>query len=270
MFDTNRYSHDPRTQFLNWSLMNSGAWDYPADTRGYTWGAAVEYAREAWAIRGAAVMVPFEANGLRFDGNIDKAQGFALENELHYDLGGREGAARVLLFVNRARMGSYDEALARGGAPDVTATRAYGRTKYGFTISADQQVTDDLGVFARLSWNDGQNETWAFTEIDRSVALGGVVSGAPWKRSQDQLGGAVVVNALSSPHRRYLASGGYGFIIGDGALDYGLENVWEAYYKLQLTQAIAFTADYQFIVNPAYNRDRGPVHVAGIRAHIEF
>jgi high affinity Mn2+ porin len=131
-------------------------------------------------------------------------------------------------------------------------------------------VTDELGAFARLSWNDGRNETWAFTEIDGSVALGAVTTGAQWKRPADTLGGAVVLNAISAPHQRYLGSGGYGFIIGDGALNYGFENVWEAYYRLQLTPAIAFAADYQFIVNPAYNRDRGPVQVAGLRAHIEF
>jgi high affinity Mn2+ porin len=270
IFDTNRYSHDPRTQFLNWSLMNSGAWDYPADTRGYTWGLALEYALGIWRIRGAAVLVPRVANGLEFDSNLGKAHGVALENELHYDLGGREGVARLLLFLNDAHMGDYDEAVRTTHPPDITATRAYGRSKYGFAVSADQDVTDELGAFARLSWNDGRNETWAFTEIDGSVALGAVTTGAQWKRPADTLGGAVVLNAISAPHQRYLGSGGYGFIIGDGALNYGFENVWEAYYRLQLTPAIAFAADYQFIVNPAYNRDRGPVQVAGLRAHIEF
>lgn len=271
IFDNNRYTHDPRSQFMNWSLMNSGAWDYPADTRGYTWGLSVEYTRNDWTVRGAATLVPLDANGLTMDTHIDKAQGFALENELHYALGEARGTLRALLFLNNARMGDYEQAIAENPtAPDVTATRTYGSTKYGFAVGVEQEIAHGFGAFARLSWNDGKHETWAFAEIDHSVATGVVSSGGPWSREADEVGAAFVLNGISGPHRRYLAAGGYGFMIGDGALDYGLETVAEVYYKLTLISAIALSGDYQLVVNPAYNRDRGPVHVFGLRSHIAF
>jgi len=183
---------------------------------------------------------------------------------------GRKGSARLLLFINSAHMGSYDEAIDETHPPDIVATRRYGRTKAGFAISADQEITESLGAFLRLSWNDGQNETWAFTEIDESLALGIAQTGAPWKRNDDDLGVALIVNGISSPHRRYLGAGGYGFLIGDGALDYAFEGIAEVYYRLALTDKVAFTGDYQLILHPAYNTARGPVNVLGVRAHIAF
>jgi len=270
IFDNNAYSHDPRTQFLNWSLMDSGSWDYPADTRGYTYGVSLEYAQEAFAVRGAAAMVPLEANGIEMDLRLWKAHGFVVEGQTFITPFGRKGSARLLLFINSAHMGSYDEAIAETHPPNIVATRRYGRTKAGFAISADQEMTDSLGAFLRLSWNDGQNETWAFTEIDKSLALGIAQTGTPWKRKNDDLGVALVANGISSPHRRYLSAGGYGFLIGDGALDYAFEGVAEVYYRLALTDQIAFTGDYQLILHPAYNTARGPVNVFGVRAHIAF
>jgi high affinity Mn2+ porin len=271
IFDNNGYTHDPRNQFMNWALMNSGAWDYPADTRGYTWGLSLEYTNDWWTVRGASTLVPQYANGLTMDTNIGKALGFAVEGEVHHHVLGRDGTVRLLLFLNRARMGDYDQAVAENPtAPDVTTTRQYGRTKYGFALGLEQEVAENIGTFARVSWNDGQHETWAFAEIDQSVAIGAVDRGLLLGPETDELGLAFLVNGISGPHRRYLAAGGYGFMIGDGALNYGLEGVGEIYYKLRVIDSIAFTGDYQFVLHPAYNRDRGPVHLFGLRAHVEF
>jgi len=169
-------------------------------------------------------------------------------------------------------MGNYERATAAAGAvtPDITSTRRPGRTKYGFAINAEQAVTPDLGAFLRLSWNDGKNETWAFTEIDHSAAIGLVERGSPWRRSADEFGVALIAQGISTPHRRYLEAGGLGFIIGDGALDYGPEGVLEAYYRLALTQQVAFSPDYQLLLHPGYDTARGPVHVFGLRAHVEL
>jgi high affinity Mn2+ porin len=271
IFDNNKYTHDPRTQFFNWALMNSGAWDYPADTRGYTWGLSLEYTRESWTIRGASVLVPREANGLAMDTHVAKSHGFALENELRYDALGRPGTIRLLVFLNSARMGDYDEAVAANPtAPVVSDTREYGRTKYGFAIGVEQELADGLGAFTRLSWNDGKHETWAFAEIDQSLAIGAVLNGARWTRSLDEVSVALVLNGISGPHRRYLAAGGYGFMLGDSRLDYGLESIAEAYYKLHIIEHLTASVDYQLVVNPAYNRDRGPVNIFGVRSHVEF
>ena len=274
IFDDNAYSHDPRTQFLNWALMSSGGWDYPADTRGYTWGGAIEYTTSVWALRAAAVLVPRSANGLEMDTQVSKAHGLVLEGERQLQIAGRQGALRLLVFLNRARMGRYDTALetslAEGTTPDITLSREPGRTKFGFAISADQELTPELGAFARLSWNDGQNETWAFTEIDHSLALGAVENGAAWGRAADELGLALLTQGVSGPHRRYLGAGGLGFILGDGALDYGLETALETYYRLALTEPIALSADYQLVFDPAYNQARGPVNAFALRLHVEL
>ena len=169
-------------------------------------------------------------------------------------------------------MGNYRMAIAENPtAPDIVSTRAYGRNKLGFGLNGDQYLSKDFGVFAKASWNDGKNETWAFTEIDRSISFGGVLSGTSWNRKDDEIGLAFVGNGLSAAHRDYLAAGGYGFIIGDGALNYSPEMIAELYYKLNAYQnKIYLTPEYQFILHPAYNIDRGPVHVFSIRAHIAF
>jgi len=269
--DDNRFSHDPREQFLNWALLGNGAWDYAADTRGYTWGVATEYRQPGWAFRAAAVMVPTEANGFQLDTRIADAHSFNLEGERRYRLFGRPGASRLIFYRNVARMGSYREAIEESPvAPDVTATREYGRDKNGVGLNVEQEVADGAGVFLRLGWNDGRNETWAFTEIDRAAALGTSWSGAAWGRKADRFAGALIVNGLSPDHRDYLAAGGYGFIIGDGKLRYGLETILEAYYSFALPHGLSLTADYQHVVRPAYNRDRGPVDVFGLRAHLAF
>jgi high affinity Mn2+ porin len=270
-FDNNDYSHDPRLQFLNWSLMNSGAWDYPADTRGYTWGFTMMYNNPSYSIQFAGVMEPESANGLAMDSHINKSFGLALELDKYYSFFNKEGTARLLLFLNKARMGSYDEAVnATADSLNITMTRLYSREKFGFAFNISQKITDKTGGFLRASWNNGQTETWAFTEIDHSLAAGIVCSEVFSSLVEDELGAAFVVNGISREHRNYLAAGGYGFIIGDGKLNYANEFITELYYKLQLTKYISLTPDYQFVLNPAYNKDRGPVNLFAVRVHTEF
>jgi high affinity Mn2+ porin len=245
-------------------LWASAAYDYPADTHGYTWGAAADLSLGPWSVRAGAFLEPKAANGTAMEWNVAQARGLAAEVERRWS----GGAARLLGFFNVARMGSYTEAVAQRA--DVSDTRAQGRTKGGLAASANQDLGGGLGVFARASFNDGANETWAFTEIDRSVAFGAVQSGARWGREGDEAGAALVVSGLSGPHRAYLAGGGFGFLIGDGALRYGPEVLGEIYYRLALTREVALGASYQPILNPGFNRDRGPVHVVTGRAHVAF
>ena len=271
VFDDNTYSHDPRTQNLNWSLMANGAWDFPANTRGYTYGIAVDWNQKDWAWRYGVFGEPTEANGSDIDPKLLKANGHATEFEYRFTAADRPGKVRLLAYGNNAHMGNYRDALqvAGTGPPDVTATRAY-RTKYGFGLNLEQELTEDLGAFARLGWNDGRTETWAFTEIDRTASAGLVWKGTSWSRPADRLGVAVVVNGLSDPHRDYLAAGGIGFIVGDGALRYGPEEIIETYYSLQIRKGIVLSFDFQGVNHPAYNRDRGPAAIAAVRAHFEY
>jgi len=272
-FDNNAFSHDPRTQFMNWSLMSNGAWDYPANTRGYVIGIYMDYHQPSWDLRFAVTMVTTTANGSIWDGKIGKANSQTLEFEKRYSFwGDKKGTVRVLGFNTNAKMGDYRLAIAENPAvPDIVSNRAYGRNKFGFGINADQFLTKDFGVFAKASFNDGRNETWAFTEIDRSVSFGGVLNGNGWKRKFDEAGLAFVGNGISAAHRAYLAAGGDGFIIGDGTLNYAPELIAELYYKADVYQTKIFlTPNYQFILHPAYNIDRGPVNVFGVRVHVEF
>ncbi|MBD2770223.1 carbohydrate porin [Hymenobacter sp. BT664] len=276
-FDQNSCSHDPRTQFLNWSLMSAGAWDYAANTRGYTVGGVLEYVTPSFALRFASTLVPTLANGPVLDWHYGTAHAETLEFTKVYNLGGHQGTVRALGFRNVAAMGSYRTAVAvgqgSGERPDVTSVHRDGHTKVGFALNAEQEVTKEVTLFARISYNDGKNETWAFTEIDRSACLGAVSTGARWQRPDDRFGAAVVVNGISPEHRAYLAAGGYGFIVGDGALNYyGPERIGEVYYSIGLPKYhAAISPDYQLVVNPAYNRDRsGPVHVVAVRLHVEF
>ena len=272
VFDANRYSNDPTDQFFNWGLFASGAWDYPADTRGYTYGVLADLAMNWWSARAGIALLPKEANGADMDWRIDKARGLMAEYEARYAIGKMPGAWSLLVYLNTADMGSYAQVLADPAryGNDVTKTREDGRTKYGFALSIEQQLTKSLGAFMRLSYGDGQNEAWAFTEIDRSIAVGAVQKGAPWGRPQDAVGAAVVVSGLSPEHERYLAGGGFGFIIGDGWLHYGPEVISDIYYQFRLNDNLSLSAFYQPIVNPAYNQDRGPVHVFSGRLHIAF
>ena len=279
-FDQNSYSHDPRTQFFNWSLMSAGAWDYPANTRGYTAGVVLEYVSPTWAVRAATTAVPTTANGPVLDTHYGTAHAETVELSHAHRLHGRPGVVRLLGFRNVAAMGDYRAAVASGtlqrhDSTDESAVarfRQVGRSKTGLSLNVEQEISAAVGVFARLSYNDGKYETWAFTEIDRSLSLGVVSTGRRWQRPGDRLGVAAVANGLSAAHRAYLAAGGYGFIIGDGALNYAPEYIAELYYSVDLLRYHAsITPDFQLVINPAYNRDRsGPVAVAGLRLHVEF
>jgi high affinity Mn2+ porin len=217
-------------------------------------------------------MVPTEANLSVMDGNIKEAHALQLEVERKLGRTGREAVIRLLVYQNAAHMGNYNQAVALMPMnPDITATRAYGRTKTGFGINAEKKLTDHIGAFVRGSWNDGKNETWMFTEIDQSFSLGAVTDGRRWNREDDDWGLAFVQNGVSQDHRNYLGAGGTGFMIGDGRINYGTENIFETYYRLSaFNHHIYITSDYQLILNPAYNKDRGPANVVALRVQAVF
>lgn len=272
IFDDNAYAHDARTQFMNWSFLTHGAFDFAADARGYSWGVAGEYYQDDWVFRAGRFMQPAESNGLPLDRRLLRYYGDQLEIEHAHSVNGLPGKARLLLFRNRARMGSFDEALQRApaGVAPVLSTVRRDQSKVGAGVALEQALGADAGVFARGSWNDGGAETYAFTEIDRSATAGVEIKGHSWGRAQDRLGAAIAVNGISSAHRRYLAAGGLGAFLGDGALDYGTERIAELYYSMRLAKSTWFSIDWQRIVNPAYNRDRSPVSVASVRLHFEL
>jgi high affinity Mn2+ porin len=271
IFDTNAYSHDPRGQFMNWALMDNGAFDYPADTRGYTWGAALDLNQRRWAVRVGSFLVSTYANGLPLDRHFRTNNGEVGEVELHPKLLGQHGKVKFLGYVNQANMGTYRLALQEMPVdPDVTLTRRSGTVKYGFGLNAEQPLTPNLGAFLRWGWNDGKTESWEFTEIDRTGQAGLQWMGKRWRRPKDAAGVAGVINGLSQDHRQYLAAGGHGFIIGDGHLDYASERLLEAYYAWKAVKFTTLTLNYQFAANPAYNRDRGPVSILSMRIHFEF
>jgi high affinity Mn2+ porin len=274
VFDDNRYSHDARTQFLNWALWSGAAWDYAADTRGYDWGILMEFRLPSWLVNFAAVMVPSYANGPYFDHDIAKAHSLNLEVVKPYCVSGLDGRLHLIVFLNHAAMGNYRSAIDLGrltsSAPEIDRTNSY-CSKYGFVISAEQALGSTSGLFSRFSWNDGETETWAFTEIDRSFHAGVTVRGDAWGRRDDNAGIAYVVNALSPDHREYLARGGFGFLIGDGALHYALEQIAEGYYSARLFPFFSLTLDDQVVINPAYNSDRGPVvNILSLRGHVSL
>jgi len=271
-FDDNKFSHDPRSQFMSWGLMSNGAWDYPANTRGYTPSVVLEYVTPTDEIRYAFSLVPTVANGGDMDWNISKAGSNTLEYTHRYKISNQDGAIRLLGFFTNAHMGNYREAVALNPSnPNIHSVEKYGNTKYGFGINAEQNITKELGCFFRASWNDGNNETWAFTEIDRSLSAGLSLTGESWKRKNDNVGLAYVVSGISNAHQSYLKTGGNGFILGDGNLNYTPEHLTELYYSFQLNQNIYFSANYQLVFNPGYNADRqGPVNVFSGRLHIQI
>lgn len=274
LFDANAFSHDPRTQFLNWSVMTHGAYDYAADARGYSWGAVLEWYHDEWAVRGGRFIQPIQPNGQKLDENPLRHYGDQVEIERSHMLAGQPGKLRLLAFSNRARMTRYDDALAlaqqTGTVPDINAARYGNQMKRGFGLNLEQAVSDDVGLFARASWADGKTETYAFTDIDRSVSGGVLVKGTAWQRAQDTVGLAFARNAISRAQRDYLSAGGIAFFIGDGQLRYRQEGIAEVFYNLNLTKGTWITLDWQYIRNPAYNAARGPVNVGSVRLHAEF
>lgn len=273
-FDVNRYAHDPRTQFMGWAIMYNGAWDYPADTRGYTWGWMHEFHTRRWSVRYASVAEPRVANGPRFDRRLLRDRGDVVEGEVDYKPHGHGGAVRFLNYYNRTDSGRYADALKlaeeTGGTPDITLVHKPGTLKYGFGISADQEIVKDVGVFGRWGWNNGLTQSFAFTAIDRLYQAGVSVTGTRWHRPNDVAATGITAAGLAAIHAQYLARGGLDFLIGDGALRYGQEIVSESYYNAQLFRGFFATVDLQHITNPAYNRDRGPVWAASLRLHIEY
>ena len=276
IFDTNRYANSTRTQFLNWSFINNTAWDFAADTRGYTRGAAAEWIQPTWAVRAGAFQMPTVANGPDLDGDLLHSHGDQIEVEVHPTLlRGRETVVRALAYGNHARMGDYRDAIALGRlentTPDVTRTRRVGRVKYGFTLNVEQPLTEDgdTGLFGRLGWNDGATETFAYTEADWTLSAGAQIAGTWWRRHDDHVGVAVAANGLSDAHADYLAAGGVGFQLGDGRLRYRPETIVESYYLAQLVKWVGLTLDYQLIVDPGDNSARGPISVVSLRLHLE-
>ena len=273
-FDKNRYADGTRTQFMNWALFNNVAWDFAADTRGYTEGLMLGLVESGWSLRYGIYRMPTEANGSHLVQSLQKARGQQLELTVQPDKDG--WALRALVFQNQASMGVYRTAIARalatGGVPDIHADDRPGRKKYGFGLNGELPLADDgdTGLFMRAGWNDGRNESFAFTEVDRTLSGGFQLSGAHWGRKQDHFSVGVAINALSSPHREYLERGGSGFVLGDGALNYGREQIVEAYYSFVPFEHLTLSPDFQFVRHPGYNRDRGPAKFAGLRAHVEF
>ena len=276
VLDDNTYSHDPRGQLWNWSLWESGAWDVPAEAKGYTQGVLLEWNEKNWTLRGGSYLMPTEPNGTKLDPHFWKSFGDVAELEWRYTLDDRPGKVRLLGFANRANTANYAQATAHpgpDGLPDVAADAAL-RLKYGAALGFEQEIAKDLGTFLRLSVNDGHTQSDAFTDIDRSVAFGMSLKGTAWGREDDTVSLAAAVNGLSSSHRAYLAAGGLGILVGDGRLNYATEHVLEASYDIKLFQAGSWithlAVDYQLVSNPGYNADRGPASIFGMRLHTEF
>ncbi len=275
-FDVNTYGSDSNFQFMNWTLDNNGAYDYAADTRGYTYAAMVEYDDRHWAARFAEALMPKVANGIHLDADLARARSENVEFELrHSFLPKRETVVRLLGYANHANMGVYSVAVANflaGGTPtpEITAHPLQTTTKYGFGANVEQPLTDWLGLFARWGWNEGQHESYAYTEVDETEQVGAGAQGAKWRRKLDRAGVAFVSNGISRDHQQYLALGGVGFLLGDGELNYGRENIFETYYTLHVWRGVFAALDAQHVNNPGYNRDRGPVFAPAARLHVEF
>lgn len=275
-FDVNPVGSDSHLQFMNWTVDNNGAYDYAANTRGYTWGAVAQFYDRNWALRFGEAMMPKVANGENLDADLGRAHSENLELELDPALLPRRATSlRFLSYVNHADMGSYRDAIdgflaGESSVPDITLSRRQGRVKYGFGANVFQEAGGGVRLFGRWGWNDGRNESFAYTEVDRTVSFGGDVAGSRWRRRLDKAGAAFVVNEISGDHRRYLQLGGKGFMLGDGGLSYGLEQIAEAYYTCHFWRGVFGSVDLQHVDNPGYNRARGPVFVPSLRLHVDF
>ena len=272
IFDTNTYAHDPRGDFLNWAVVDAGAFDYAADAWGYTHGLAVEWTQSWWTLRGGLFALSKVPNSETIDTTWKQYQ-WVGEFEARHNWFSRPGKVKLLAFATRGQMGGYDDAVnlaqQTGSAPDTGLVRRLA-WRPGIALNLEQEISYDLGVFARASMNDGSKETYEFTDINRSVSAGLSLKGNRWGRPNDTFGAAVVVNGLSRAARQYFAAGGMGVLIGDGALNYGTERIAELYYNLAVVKHLTLGLNYQYVVHPAYNRDRGPVSIVGARIHAEF
>ena len=280
-FDVNSVGSDSHLQFANWTIVNNGAWDYAADTRGYTVAGILEYDDRVWSARYAIAAMPTVANSTTLDWALSRANEQNWEFELRKGLFARlldpkrEGAVRVLSYVNHAHMGNYRESVnqylnGQAAKPDIVATERSGAVKYGFGLNTEQEVTDSLRLFGRFGWNDDRNESFVYTELAQTILFGGDYNGRDWRRANDKIGVAFVSNAIKSDHQNYLHYGGLGFLLGDGNLAYGREDILEWYYNAHLWRGLYGTIGGTQIAHPGYNTDRGPVYVSTVRAHIDF
>ena len=275
-FDVNSVGSDTHLQFINWTTDNNGAWDYAADTRGYTVGLTADYEDRNWGFRFAEGLMPKVANGIDLVWKPWQAHAENFEYELRRGvIPSKAGVIRLLAYTNYANMGIYRDAIANFEAgltpiPEITAHPWHITRKYGFGFNTEQTLTHYLTAFARVGWDNGKTESFAYTEVDQTVATGVGANGAWWHRRQDRAGIAFVTNAIKKDHQIYLADGGLGFLLGDGKLNYGRENIVESYYTVHLWRGIYLAPGLQHINSPGYNRDRGPVLVPSFRAHIEF
>jgi len=273
-FDNNAYTHDPRSQFMAWGVMYNGAWDYPADTRGYTWGWVHELHTRNWSWRYASAAEPRVANGEQFDRRLFVDRGDCFEGERRYSWRKHPGTVRLLEYFNHTNSGSYAAAIQlgeqTGTTPDINAVDKHGTLKYGTGVNLEQEITQDAGFFARLGWNDGKTQDFAFTAIDRLASGGVSVKGTKWKRRDDVAAISFTAGGISGVHAVYLARGGLDFLIGDGRLNYAPEYVWESYYSAKLFRGFFATVDVQHDSNIAYNHDRGPVWIESLRLHMEL
>jgi hypothetical protein len=273
-FDQNRYANSTRSQFLNWSLWNNTAWDFAADTRGFSYGILMAWVNPTWVLRVGSMMMPTFANGNTMDDHVWNARGDNVELTLRPARWGT--VVRFLGYVNQARMGIYRDAITKAQetstTPQIAKDDHPGRIKWGIGFNLEQPLADEgeTGVFARLGWNDGKTETFAFTEVDHLATGGLQLSGAHWGRPKDVVGTAYALEGLSPEHRHYLERGGTGFVLGDGKLNHALEQIIEVYYRFQLLHYVQTSFDYQFIQGPGYNRARGPAHVFAGRIHVSF
>ena len=275
-FDNNVGGTDSHYQFLNWVIDNNGAYDYAADTRGYTIGAMIELQERNWGLRFAETLMPKVANGPNLDADVARARAENLELELRPQLfKNRETTVRLLNYVNHGDMGNYEDAVKLyldhvTPTPDISATRVQGTVKYGFGVNFEQEFVKDAYVFGRWGWNEGKHESFCYTEDNEGEEIGAYARGTNWNRSLDRVGFAFVTSGLSKAHQAYLADGGLGFLLGDGALTYGRENIEEAFYTAHVWRGLFVAADLQHVVHPGMNRARGPFTVPGIRVHLEF
>ena len=272
IFDTNTYAHDPRGDFLNWSIIDAGAFDYAADAWGFTYGAAAEWTQDAWTLRGGVFQLSKVPNGKIVNVNFSQYM-LVTELEQRFQMRGLPGKVKLLAFVNRGRMGAYRDAVQlaqqTGDTPDTGLVRRFA-SRPGVAINVEQELASDMGVFLRGSLNNGTKEAYEFTEINRSISGGLSLKGDRWGRHDDTVGVAGVINGLSSDARQYFANGGIGILIGDAGQSYGAEKILETYYSMRVNRHVTLAVNYQHVNNPAYNRDRGPVSIFGVRVHAEF
>jgi len=272
VFDTNTYAHDPRSDFFNWTVVEAGAFDYAADSWGFTQGAALEWTQDWWTLRGGYFALSTQPNNEKIDTQFDQHEWVA-EFEERHQFGDRPGKFKFLSFVNQGYMGLYADAVKyaalSGEAPDTSLMRKMNK-RSGWSLNFEQEMSDNLGFFARFSQNDGAKEAFDFTEVNQSLSSGLLLRGSAWKRHNDSLGLAWVSNRLSQDAQNYFKAGGMGILIGDGGLTYANEMISEVFYNLVFNDSLSMALDYQNIKNPAYNQDRGPVNILGVRFHASF